>query len=174
MEAGDPAALENWKVWRKLSIEKYREEYERLNVYFDVYTGESEVKKEYVDRAVEKMEELGLVEDSQGAKVVDLEKYKLGKAVVRKKGAHLSYTNSRPYLSVTVDGTSIYLTRDIGGLVQRYDTYKFDKLIYVVASQQDLHVAQFFKVVQLMGYEWAQPATPHDGKGTLLHYFKLP
>ena len=53
------------------------------------------------------------------------------------------------------DGTSIYLTRDIGGVVERWSKYKFDKMIYVVASQQDLHLAQFFKVLQLMGYDWA-------------------
>jgi len=78
------------------------------------------------------------VKDSDGAKVVDLEEYKLGKAVVRKK-----------------DGTSIYLTRDIGGAVERYDKYKFDKMIYVVASQQDLHLKQFFKVLSLLKYPWA-------------------
>ena len=54
-----------------------------------------------------------------------------------------------------VDGTSIYLTRDIGGAIERYEKYKFDKMIYVVAAQQDLHLQQFFKVLQLMGYDWA-------------------
>jgi arginyl-tRNA synthetase len=53
------------------------------------------------------------------------------------------------------DGTSIYLTRDIGSAIERYEKYKFDKLIYVIATQQDLHVAQFFKIVSLMGFEWA-------------------
>ncbi len=53
------------------------------------------------------------------------------------------------------DGTSIYLTRDIGGAIERYDKYKFDKMIYVISAQQDLHLAQFFKVLQLIGYEWA-------------------
>ena len=53
------------------------------------------------------------------------------------------------------DGTSIYLTRDIGGAIERHEKYKFDKMIYVVASQQDLHLQQFFKILQLMGYDWA-------------------
>ena len=53
------------------------------------------------------------------------------------------------------DGTSIYLTHDIGGAIERYDKYKFDKMIYVISAQQDLHLAQFFKVLQLIGYEWA-------------------
>ncbi len=55
-----------------------------------------------------------------------------------------------------IDGTSIYLTRDIGGAIERYDKYKFDKMIYVVSAQQDLHLAQFFKVLELMGYPWAK------------------
>lgn len=54
------------------------------------------------------------------------------------------------------DGTSIYLTRDIGGAIERYEKYKFDKMIYVVASQQDLHLAQFFKVLDLMEFPWAK------------------
>lgn len=55
-----------------------------------------------------------------------------------------------------LDGTSIYLTRDIGGAIERYEKYKPDKMIYVVSSQQDLHLAQFFKVLELMGYPWAK------------------
>lgn len=54
-----------------------------------------------------------------------------------------------------LDGTSIYLTRDIGGAIERYEKYKFDKMIYVVSSQQDLHLSQFFKVLELMQLPWA-------------------
>jgi arginyl-tRNA synthetase len=56
----------------------------------------------------------------------------------------------------TIDGTSIYLTRDIGGAIERYQKYAFDKMIYVVSSQQDLHLSQFFKVLELMGFPWAK------------------
>ena len=60
-------------------------------------------------------------------------------------------------IDITVlDGTSIYLTRDIGGAIERHEKYKFDKMIYVVASQQDLHLSQFFKVLELMGFDWAK------------------
>lgn len=55
----------------------------------------------------------------------------------------------------TLDGTSIYLTRDIGGAIERYEKYKFDKMIYVVSSQQDLHLSQFFKILKLMEFPWA-------------------
>ncbi|KIY52558.1 arginyl-tRNA synthetase [Fistulina hepatica ATCC 64428] len=139
MEDGEEDALKHWREWRELSIKKYKEEYARLNVSFDVYTGESEVSNEYMESALKRLEEKGIIEASYGAKLVDLEKHKLGKAVVRKK-----------------DGTSIYLTRDIGGAEQRYDKYKFDKMIYVISAQQDLHMAQFTKVMQLLEYPWAK------------------
>lgn len=89
MEDGDEEALRNWRVWREMSVKKYEQEYERLNVHFDVYTGESKVGKESMDTALKRLEEMGLVSESEGAKLIDLEKYKLGKAVVRKKGEFL-------------------------------------------------------------------------------------
>ncbi|OJT07972.1 Arginine--tRNA ligase, cytoplasmic [Trametes pubescens] len=150
MEDGDEEALKNWRVWRKLSVGKYAEEYARLNVHFDVYTGESEVPQAAMDAALGRLRELALIEEDNGALRVNLEKHKLGKAVVRKR-----------------DGTSIYLTRDIGGAVNRYDQYKFDKMIYVISAQQDMHVAQFFKVLELMGYEWAK-SLEHVNYGLVL------
>ncbi|KAF8207289.1 arginyl-tRNA synthetase [Mycena galopus ATCC 62051] len=138
MEDGDESALKNWRVWREMSVKKYAEEYEGLNIEFDVYTGESMVGKEWQDKALARLEEMGLIEDVDGAKIVNLEKWKMGKAVLRKR-----------------DGTSIYLTRDIGGAIERYEKYKFDKMIYVVSSQQDLHLSQFFKVLELMQFPWA-------------------
>ncbi|KAK2464044.1 hypothetical protein APHAL10511_003988 [Amanita phalloides] len=138
MEDGDESALKDWRVWRELSIRKYEEEYDRLNVKFDVYTGESQVGQESMAKAVQKLDEMGLISEANGAKLVDLEQWKMGKAVIRKK-----------------DGTSIYLTRDIGAAMERYEKYKFDKMIYVVSSQQDLHLSQFFKILELMGFTWA-------------------
>ncbi len=87
MEDGDEDALKNWRVWRELSVKKYAEEYDRLNIHFDVYTGESKVGKKWQDFALERLDEMGLISDAEGAKLVDLEKWKLGKAVLRKKGA---------------------------------------------------------------------------------------
>ena len=86
MEDGDESALKNWRIWRELSIKKYEEEYARLNVHFDVYTGESEVKQEFQAKAFRRLEEKGLITEDNGAKLVDLEKYKLEKPVVRKRG----------------------------------------------------------------------------------------
>jgi len=104
MENGDESALKNWRIWRELSIRKYIEEYARLNVQFDVYTGESEVKPEYLAQAFQKLEEKGLIADVDGAKLVDLEKYKLGKAVVRKRGW---YPISIPSVPVRLRGSQI-------------------------------------------------------------------
>ena len=65
----------------------------------------------------------------------------------------------------TLDGTSIYLTRDIGGAIERYEKYKFDKMIYVVASQQDLHLAQLFKILEAMDYKELAAACTHVNFG---------
>ena len=173
MEEGDEDALKNWRVWRELSVKKYAEEYERLNVHFDVYTGESKVGKKWQDHALERLNEMGLISDVEGAKLVDLEKWKLGKAVLRKKGTpvSLSLTLTRVltpgYVRYAPDGTSIYLTRDIGGAIERYEQYKFDKMIYVISSQQDLHTAQFIKVLNLMEFPWAQ-SVEHVNYGLVL------
>ncbi|KAF2868212.1 hypothetical protein BDV95DRAFT_610183 [Massariosphaeria phaeospora] len=136
MVDGEQVALGIWKRFRDLSIEKYKQTYARLNIRYDEYSGESQVKDESMDLAAKLMHEKGVSEESDGAVIVDLTKYskKLGKALVKKK-----------------DGTSLYLTRDIGAIFERLEKFKFDRMIYVVASQQDLHLAQLFKIVEAIG-----------------------
>ncbi|KAL8745881.1 MAG: hypothetical protein Q9190_002027 [Brigantiaea leucoxantha] len=140
LEDGDESALAVWTRFRDLSIEKYKQTYARLNIHYDHYSGESQVEMERMERAAKQLEESGVSENSQGAVIVDLTKNpktkKLGKALVRKK-----------------DGSTLYLTRDIGEAVKRHELYNFDKMIYVVASQQDLHLAQLFKILELMGHQ---------------------
>ena len=138
MEDQEPEAIAVWEEFRTLSIAKSEKVYGRLNIHFDSYSGESQVSLASQEAAVAKLQEMKLVSEDKGALVVDLEKYKLAKTIVQKR-----------------DGTTLYITRDIGGAVERWEKYKFDKMIYVVASQQNLHLAQFFKVLELMGYEWA-------------------
>ena len=87
MEDGDEEALKNWRVWRELSIKKYEEEYARLNVHFDAYIGESMVSPKTMEAAVARLQEMNLIEGDNGALRINLEKDKLGKAVVRKRGA---------------------------------------------------------------------------------------
>lgn len=85
------------------------------------------------------LKEKNLLEESNGAQVVDLDKWKLGKALVTKK-----------------DGTTLYITRDIAAAADRAEKYNFDKMFYVVAAQQNLHFQQLFKILELMGYEWGK------------------
>ncbi|EGG15018.1 arginyl-tRNA synthetase [Cavenderia fasciculata] len=146
MEDGDVDALAIWKRFRDVSIEKYKAIYARLNVSFDIYSGESLMCDGMV-HAYDKLVEKNLVIESEGAKVIDLEAYKLGKVLVKKK-----------------DGSTLYITRDIAAANYRKEDLKFDKMIYVVASQQELHFRQLFKIVETMGYEWSKDLT-HIGFG---------
>ena len=150
---GDPEALGLWKRFRNLSIEKYKETYARLNIKYDYYSGESQVNNESLEEAARIMEERGVSEASDGAVIVDLAKHqkKLGKALVKKK-----------------DGTSLYLTRDICEAKDRYEKYHFDKMIYVVASAQDLHLAQLFKILELMGWTDISSRCEHINYGLVL------
>ena len=155
LEEGDPDALAVWKRFRDLSIEKYKKTYARLNIHYDYYSGESQVEKSYMEAAAKTLSDSGVSEVSNGAVIVDLTKdpktKKFGKALVQKR-----------------DGSSLYLTRDIGEAVKRYELYKFDKMIYVVASQQDLHLAQLFKILELMGHREISDKCLHINFGMVL------
>lgn len=136
MEDGDEDALKLWNHFRDLSIHKYKEVYARLNIEFDVYSGESQVKKESLQEVGRKLKEGGISEESDGAMIVNFERHnakKLAKTVIFRK-----------------DGTPLYLTRDVAAICERRDSYNFDKIIYVVASQQDHHLQQLFKITELM------------------------
>lgn len=139
MEDGDNEALALWERFRDLSISKYEQTYARLNIDFDEYAGESKVAPQDIANVSRELAETKVSEESDGAVIVDFEKHgakKLGKAIFQRK-----------------DGTPLYLTRDIAEIRARWDKYHFDKMIYVVAAQQDLHLAQFFKVTELSGHK---------------------
>jgi arginyl-tRNA synthetase len=157
LEDGDPKARATWARFRDLSIERYKKTYARLNIHYDYYSGESQVEPWRMERAVKELEASGVSEASKGAVIVDLSKSKdkqtkkLGKALVKK-----------------TDGSSLYLTRDIGEAVKRHELYHFDKMIYVVASQQDLYVAQLFKILELMGHKEVAEKCQHVSFGMVL------
>ncbi|KAI9741052.1 MAG: hypothetical protein M1834_002763 [Cirrosporium novae-zelandiae] len=154
MEDGDPEALALWKKFRDLSIEKYKQTYARLNIEYDVYSGESQIKHESMERSYKELMERKIAEESQGAVIVDFEKHgakKLEKAIIVRK-----------------DGTPLYLTRDMGAILERFDDYHFDKMIYVVASQQDLHLSQLFKVTKLIGRKDIAERCQHVNFGMVL------
>lgn len=143
MTDNDEKALAQWAHFRDLSITRYKETYARLNIHFDDYSGESQVKQEKMDETAEKLAEKGISEESEGAVIIDFTKHVPGKP-----GKSLE----RPIIKKK-DGTALYLTRDISEMLQRVEKYHFDHMIYVVASQQDLHLKQLFKIIELMGYK---------------------
>ncbi|KAF2107592.1 arginyl-tRNA synthetase [Lophiotrema nucula] len=154
----DLEAISIWKKFRELSIHRYKESYTRLNIRFDEYAGESLVQEESMKIAQEQLERKGLVEESQGAAIVDFSKYvsgkagkALGKALIRK-----------------TDGTSLYLTRDVGALFERKIHYNFDQMIYVVATDQELHLKQLFKLIELTGNEDLRSRITHVSFGLVL------
>ena len=136
LEEGDAENTALWKWFVKISLDECNKTYEKLGVDFDSYAGESF----YTDKMPEQIEvlrEKGLLKLDNGASIVDLSEY-----------------NMPPCLILKSDGSTLYPTRDIAAAVYRRRTYDFDKCIYVTASQQCLHFAQWFKVVELMGYDF--------------------
>ncbi|KAL0953311.1 hypothetical protein HGRIS_004559 [Hohenbuehelia grisea] len=138
LELGDEQALAVWKQWRELSIRRYKEDYALLNAKFDTYTSEHDVRSEWQKHTTSLLETNDLLVDDFGTKRVKLDQYGLGAPVYTKR-----------------NGTSIYLSRDIAEAQQRQEDHGFDKMIYVVASQQDVHLNRVFKTLELMGVEWA-------------------
>ncbi|KAI9055424.1 hypothetical protein LZ554_000378 [Drepanopeziza brunnea f. sp. 'monogermtubi'] len=158
MTENDEEAIKLWKHFRELSIKRYMQTYARLNIHFDDYSGESQVKQEMMDFAAKKMEEMGVSEVSEGAVIVDF-----SKLIPGKPGKSLE----RPIIKKK-DGTALYLTRDISEMIQRDEKYKFDHMIYVVATQQDLHLKQLFKIIELMGYKELAARVQHVNFGMIL------
>ena len=137
IEEGDGEALEIFRWFKDVTLRDAMRVYDTLGVHFDSYDGESVMAKK-TDRVVRELEEKGLLQDSDGAKIVDLEPYGMP-----------------PYLIIKSDGATLYATRDIAAAIHRKETYDFDRSLYIVAYQQDLHFKQLFKVLELMGYDWA-------------------
>ncbi len=136
LETGDEENLALWKWFVSISLEEYERTYKQLGISFDSYKGESF----YTDKMpaqVQKLRDAGLLKIDDGASIVDLSDY-----------------NMPPCLILKRDGSTLYPTRDIAAAVYRKENYHFDKAIYVTSAQQCLHFAQWFKVVELMGYPW--------------------
>lgn len=154
----DTRAIALWQRFRELSVERYAKSYVRLNIHFDEYLGESKVKPESMEAAEKLMFESNLIEDSEGAKIVDFTKHVPGK---EGKGLNKALIRKR-------DGTSLYLTRDIGALFERDTAYNFDQMIYVVASDQVLHMQQLFKIIDLTGNKSLRAKVSHVTFGLVL------
>lgn len=137
LENNNPEAVELWQWIRDLSLKEFKRVYKLLNIEFDSYAGES-FYSDKMARVTDELEEKGLLKESEGAQIVDLEEYDMPPALIRKR-----------------DGSTLYITRDIAAAIYRKEHYNFYKNIYVVASQQNLHFKQWIRVVDLMGYDWA-------------------
>ena len=137
LEKGEPEEVELWQWFRDESLKEFNRVYEMLGITFDSYNGES-FYSDKMPRFVNELKESGLLIEDDGAQIVKLDEYGLPPALITKS-----------------DGSTLYITRDIAAAVYRKETYDFYKNIYVVASQQNLHFQQWIKVIELLGYEWA-------------------
>lgn len=138
IEDGDAEALELFEWFKKITLKEVEEVYDILGIRFDSYAGES-FYNDKMGRVVDELKEKNLLKLDQGAQIVDLSDYKMPPCIILRS-----------------DGATLYATRDIAAALYRKDTYDFAKCLYVVAYQQDLHFRQWFKVVELMGYDWAK------------------
>lgn len=138
IETGDEEAISIWQWFKDLTLKDANRVYDMLGVKFDSYAGEAF----YMDKmgpVIEELREKKLLKESDGAYVVDLEEYGMP-----------------PCLIIKSDGATLYTTRDLAAAFYRKKTYDFTKCLYVVAYQQSLHFRQLFKVIELMGHEWAK------------------
>ena len=136
MQDGDEEAISLWKWFKDISLKEFERVYKTLDVSFDSYAGES-FYNDKMAAVVEELKEKNLLKESNGAMIVDLEDAKMP-----------------PCLIIRSDGGTLYATRDITAALYRKKTYDFEKCIYVTAIDQNLHFAQWFKVIEKMGYDW--------------------
>ncbi|NLY77845.1 MAG: arginine--tRNA ligase [Tissierellia bacterium] len=137
LENKNQEAVQLWQWIRDVSLMEFNRVYDLLGIKFDSYAGES-FYSDKMNRVIEELEAKGLLKESEGARIVDLEEYDMPPALIQKS-----------------DGSTLYITRDIAAAIYRKEHYDFYKNIYVVASQQNLHFKQLIKIVELMGYDWA-------------------
>lgn len=138
IEDGDEYALSIFGKFKEITLKEVKRVYDRLGVEFDSYAGES-FYNDKMQSIIDDLRAKGLLTESEGAEVVKLDEFDMPPALILKS-----------------DGATLYATRDLAAAVYRKNTYDFDKCLYVVAYQQNLHFRQLFKVLELMGYDWAK------------------
>lgn len=136
LENGDEEAKDLWQWFRDESLKEFSRVYKLLDIDFDSYVGES-FYSDKMPAVIEELKEKNLLEESDGAMIVNLEDSKLPPALIQKR-----------------DGSTLYLTRDLASAFYRKKVYDFDKSIYVVGAQQELHFKQCFEIIKRMGYDW--------------------
>ena len=137
-EQGDEATVELWKLMNHWAIEGIESTYDKTDIFFDQVYYESSTYAKGREEVLKGLQSGIFHRDDEGTVWVDLEHIKLGKKVLLRK-----------------DGTSLYVTQDIGTAVQRYEDWPFDRLIYVVGSEQQYHFTVLFHILSQLGYSWA-------------------
>lgn len=148
LENGDPEAHELWSRFREVSLQEFNKIYDRLNVSFDSVKGEA-FYNDKMDRVVQMLEDKELLKMDDGAYIVDLEKYDLNPALIKKK-----------------DGSTLYITRDLAAALYRHEHYNFAQSLYIVGLEQSNHFVQLKAVLREMGLEWEDDMT-HIGFGLI-------
>ena len=138
IENGGKEENELFEFFKELTLKEVDKTYKKLNITFDSYNGES-FYNDKMAPVIDELQEKGLLVESDGAKVVKLDEF-----------------NMPPCIILRSDGASLYATRDLAAAYYRKNTYNFDKCLYVVAYQQNLHFQQIFKVLDLLGKPWAK------------------
>ncbi|MDG3136049.1 arginine--tRNA ligase [Streptococcus suis] len=141
LEDGDKEALELWQWFRDESLVEFNRIYDKLDVTFDSYNGEA-FYNDKMNEGIQILEEKGLLQESKGARIVDLESYNLPPALIMK-----------------TDGATLYITRDMATAMYRKRTYDFVKSIYVVGQEQINHFKQLKAVLKEMDFDWSDDMT---------------
>lgn len=137
LEDGDQEAQELWKWFREESLKEFNYIYERLDITFDSFNGEA-FYNDKMQEVIDLLEEKNVLTVNDGATIVDLEKYNLNPALIKKS-----------------DGATLYITRDLAAAIYRKRTYDFALSLYAVGNEQSHHFKQLKAVLKEMGYDWA-------------------
>ena len=137
LETGDQAITQLWQLFVSITLKEHKKLYDLLGVSFDIVQGES-FYKDNLDAIVQRIQDAGCLEKSEGASVVFLDE------------------GGPPCLIKKSDGSSLYATRDIASALYRHEVIKADELLYVVGSEQSLHFKQIFGVLDKMHLSWAK------------------
>lgn len=134
LEEGSPEETQIWSRFRQMSLDEFNRLYQRLDVEFDSYLGES-AYNDRMDHVIAQLQSRDLLKESEGALVVELD-------------------DLPPCLIKKQDGATLYATRDLAAAIHRHETYRFAHMFYVVGAPQQLHFKQVFGVLRRMGYPW--------------------
>lgn len=135
LEEGEEEATRLWSWFKEISFKEFDRVYKLLDIEFDNYKGESYSSK-YIPEVIDELKEKNLLVESDGAQIIDLSAYDMPPSIIIKS-----------------NGSSAYITRDIATAIVRKKEYDFDENLYVVATQQNLHFKQLWKILELMGYD---------------------